>query len=191
MEARNHFGLPSNEFILGNIGRLSYQKNQEFLFPVVEKLEGVHLVIAGEGECFEQYSREISERSLGDRVHLLGSIPEGDIPDFLAAIDVFVLPSRYEGLPIALLEALHAGIPIVTCDILPAREVMSPEDQAPAGIVLSTDSAEVWIEALGNVLNDPNQLGLLAGAARKRARDFRMNKMIDGYEACLLGHRES
>lgn len=190
LEARRYFGLPEQARILGNLGRLSYQKNQDFLFAVLGRLEGVHLAIAGDGELRDEYAEQVCQSGLEDRIHLLGSIPVVDVPDFLQAIDVFVFPSRYEGLPIALLEAMKAGLPIVASDIGPAREVISPEGREPAGLLLGIERAETWIGALREVLHDPERIAKLAEAARRRAEDFRMDQMVDSYEACLLGTQE-
>jgi glycosyltransferase involved in cell wall biosynthesis len=184
-EARKHFGLPEQATILGSVGRLSEQKNQDFLFPVIERLPEVHLVLAGNGESRAAFSQQLERTGLSQRVRLLGSVEARDIPRFLAAIDLFVLPSRYEGMPLALLEAMQAGLPIVASDIPSVREVMDTPDQDPTGLCLPIESDQVWAEAIHNLLNDDTQLRQFSEAARRRGEEFSLDRMVDRYETCL------
>jgi len=188
-EARAHFGLPSTAQVLGTMGRLAYQKNHDFLLPVLAALPGVHLAIAGDGELRQQLDRQIAAAGLAERVHLLGAVPPADVPDFLAALDVFVLPSRYEGLPIALVEAMQAGCPIVASGIPPTLEVVVPESGEPAAIVLAIDSPAPWIAAVRDLLGDAERLIRLGEAARRRGAHFSLERMTDGYIACLFPGR--
>ena len=185
-EARAHFDLPREAPLLGTMGRLAFQKNQDFLFPVLAALPGVHLAIAGDGELRQQLERQIAAAGLANRIRLLGAVPPTDVPDFLAALDVFVLPSRYEGLPIALVEAMQAGCPIVASNIPPTLEVVAPESGDPTAIVLTIESPGPWIAALRDLLGDAERLRRLAEAARRRGAHFSLERMTDGYVACLF-----
>jgi len=185
-EARMHFGLPVEAPLLGTLGRLAHQKYQDFLFDVMPALPGVHLAIAGDGPLRQQYEQQIKAAGLAERIHLLGAIPPEDVSDFLAALDLFVLPSRYEGLPIALIEAMQAGCPVVASDILPTIEVALPEGGEAAAVVLSLESAEPWIAAVRDLLAQPEKRRALAEAARRRGAFFSLDRMTDGYIACLF-----
>lgn len=185
-EARAHFGLPVEVPLLGNLGRLAHQKYQDFLFDVMAELPDVHLAIAGDGPLRQQYEQQIEAAGLTDRIHLLGAISPEDVPDFLVALDLFVLPSRYEGLPIALIEAMQAGCPVVASDIPPTLEVALPAGGEPAAAVLSLDSAEPWIAAIRDLVAQPEKLRTLAGAAQRRGAFFTLDRMTDGYIACLF-----
>ena len=185
-EARAHFGLPQDAPLLGNLGRLAHQKYQDFLFDVMAALPDVHLALAGDGPLREQYEKQIEAAGLSGRIHVLGAIPPEDVPDFLAAIDLFVLPSRYEGLPIALIEAMQAGCPIIASDIPPTIEVALPEGGEVAAEVLSLDSPEPWIAAIRDLIAQPEKLRALAEAARRRGAFFTLDRMADGYIDCLF-----
>jgi glycosyltransferase involved in cell wall biosynthesis len=181
-DARARFDIPADAFVLGNVGRLAPQKNQMFLFDVLPELPDTHLVIAGDGELRSEYEAAIREKGIENQVHLLGSIPDSAMPEFYRALDVFVLPSEYEGLPIALIEAMQAELPIVASDIPPVCEVLLPEQGQPAGCILSTDDAGSWIESIRALKSRPEEAEKLAYFAGQRAKHFSMKRMADAYE---------
>ena len=185
-EAREYFDLPQQAVILGSVGRLSEQKNQDFLFPVIKRMQDVHLALAGDGECRSKFTKDIERANLSQRVHLLGAIGQPEIPEFLAALDLFVLPSRYEGMPLALLEAMHAGVPIVASDIPSVREVMDSPEQEATGLILPIDSDEVWEDAVRDILTDEARLRRIAAAAQRRGQEFTLDHMVDRYKAYLI-----
>jgi glycosyltransferase involved in cell wall biosynthesis len=119
-EAREDLGINNNDFIIGSIGRLAYQKNYEFLikvFPEILKIKPeARLIIIGEGEKRQELEDMIKELSTKDETIAKKIILKGNIENayrYLKAFDMFVLPSRYEGLSITLLETLKAEIPIL------------------------------------------------------------------------------
>ncbi|HEX9791294.1 MAG TPA: glycosyltransferase family 4 protein [Kiloniellales bacterium] len=187
-EARAHFGLPAQMHTIGTMGRLAHQKNQDFLFAAMARLPGVHMAIAGDGELRQKFQQQIASAGLADRIHLLGAIPPADVPNFLAALDLFVLPSLYEGLPIALIEAMQAGCPIVASDIPPTIEVVLPDGGEAAAAVLGMDSVEPWIDTIRDLLAQPEKRQALAAAAHRRSAYFSLDRMTDGYIACLFPH---
>jgi glycosyltransferase involved in cell wall biosynthesis len=119
-KAREGLGINNNNFIIGSIGRLAYQKNYEFLikvFPEILKIKPeARLIIIGEGEKRQELEDMIKELSTKDETIAKKIILKGNIENayrYLKAFDMFVLPSRYEGLSITLLETLKAEIPIL------------------------------------------------------------------------------
>ncbi len=105
-------------FVIGHIGRFNSQKNQPFLLDVFRCIGGkrkdAYLLLAGTGPDLEQTKEKISRHPYKDRILLCG---ETDEPEALyAAMDVFVLPSRYEGLPVVLLEAQMNGLMCIVSD---------------------------------------------------------------------------
>jgi glycosyltransferase involved in cell wall biosynthesis len=185
-EARVYFGLPPAVPLLGTVGRLAHEKNHAFLFEVLKRLPETHLAIAGDGELRPQYEQQIRAAGLGSRVHLLGAVPAAEVRDVLETFDLFVLPSRFEGLPIALVEAMQAGCPIVASDIPPTLEVVREDGQDDAAVLLGTGSAEPWVAAVRDILERPERRQRLAAAARRRGAHFNLDRMVDGYEACLF-----
>jgi glycosyltransferase involved in cell wall biosynthesis len=130
-EARHELGnlalknLDQN-FLIGSIGRLAYPKNYEFLieqFAEIKKIKNeAILLIIGEGPERKKYENLISELSLEDSVILTGNIHNA--ARYIKAFDLFVLPSKFEGLSITLIEALFAGIPILTSKVGGSAELL-------------------------------------------------------------------
>ena len=184
--AREHFGLPGEARLVGTLGRLADEKNQAFLLDVLSGLPDVHLALAGDGDLRAEIERQARAMGLADRVHLLGAVPPEDVSDFLGTLDIFALPSRFEGLPMALIEAMQIGCPIIVSDIPSTHEVVSTEDGGVAGIILDTDSPEPWIAAIRDLCARPEELRALGEAAKRRGEDFGLDRMVDGYVACLF-----
>lgn len=107
-----------NNFLVGHVGRLCYQKNTLFLLDIFSELHkknpNTKLVIIGEGEDHQKVLDKISELSLNDYVIMTGAIR--NVNEWMQAIDVFLLPSRFEGLPVVAIEAQAAGLPCVFSD---------------------------------------------------------------------------
>lgn len=189
-EIRRHFGIPPDVLALVSVGRLAEQKNHAFLLPVMERIGDALLLIAGAGELESRLRGEIAARGLQDRVRLLGPMSRNEIADLLAAGDVFVQPSLFEGQSNALLEALASGLPCFVSDQPEQRETLTRADGTIAGAVLPLDAA-VWAEALSGLKSDPAAANLAHDAARHRAADFSFDAMIDGFERALSPGQKS
>ena len=109
--------MPEGGLRLVNIGRLSEQKGQLILMPVMGRVAGtvedVHLTLIGDGELRGALEAEISARGLGDEVTLAGWQTEEEVRAALAGCHVLVLPSFAEGLPMVIMEAMAAGRPVI------------------------------------------------------------------------------
>lgn len=114
-EARQRLGLPPDDFIFGNIGRLSGSKNQHVLIAayarIVEKLPASRLVIIGEGRKESELRSLVTRHRLQSRVLLTGFVPNAQ--RYLKAFDLFLFPSRSEAFGLALLEAMIARVPVI------------------------------------------------------------------------------
>ena len=139
---RYHLG---DSVVLGNIGRLTEQKNQKKLLQVLSVLVNVmhldyRLVIVGEGHLLDSLIREAAALSVEDRVVFAGVMP--DVTEALCGMDIFVLPSIYEGLGIVNIEAQASGLPTVVSAGVP--------DDADMGTLFSkvslNASDEIWAE---------------------------------------------
>jgi len=118
-----------DEFVLGNLGRMVFQKNQGFLLDVALELKkrGVNfkLLIGGKGRLEEEIKEKIKKLNLENEVILLGFIKNPK--DFMMSIDVFLLSSRWEGFGYVLAEAMLCKKPVIAFDISSNSQLIEPE----------------------------------------------------------------
>lgn len=123
---RKQLGL-EKAFVIGNVGRLCYQKNQSFLLDVFARVyaqdASARLLLVGEGEAFKELREKAARLSLSDKVIFYGTTPR--VERLLWAMDVFVFPSVFEGLGIAAIEAQAAGLPTICSDGVPREALAS------------------------------------------------------------------
>lgn len=185
-DARRKFGLEDGIFTLSAVGRLDYQKNYPMLIEAMVGLPiSVKLVIAGEGPDRAELESQISRLDLGTQVRLIGPIPRGDVPDLLAAADLFVQPSRFEGQSNALLEALSAGLPCYVSDAPEQIETISNDNGMVAGAVLPVGDSSAWNAAIAQAAQDTELLTRLEPAINDRAACFTFDRMIDQFQALV------
>lgn len=114
-QLREQLGF-ADSYIMGNVGRLHFQKNQEFLLKIFasvgKKKPDARLVLVGQGEDEEKLKKLASELGIEKKIYWAGV--QQDICQWLSAFDLFVFPSRFEGAPIAALEAQANGLPMLT-----------------------------------------------------------------------------
>lgn len=145
-EVRNELGL-KDEPVIGHIGRFDYQKNHEFLinsFYNIKKVQkNAKLVLVGDGMLRCDIENQISQLGLKDDVFVLGV--RDDAYRLLNAFDVFMLPSRFEGLGIVLIEAQANGLKCIASDVVP--------DEANAGdnVKYLPLDAELWTDEYLNM----------------------------------------
>lgn len=111
---RSQYGL-DDKFVIGNVGRLHFQKNQEFAIDVFNDYHKANLdsvlVLVGQGEDEEKLKAKVVKYEIADSVIFTGV--QKDIQGWLSSFDLFLFPSRFEGLSVVALEAQANGIPIL------------------------------------------------------------------------------
>lgn len=166
---RQELGIPEEAPLLLFAGRNEEQKGLDILlrsfFGVLSASGGAHLVIAGRPARHAAVTSQLVRLVPSGHVHLLGV--RGDVPDLLAACDVFVLPSRWEGLGSVLLEAMALEAPIVASDLPATRELL--EDGRTAVLVPPSD-VDALTEAILQTLEDTSS----ALERARRARELFM-----------------
>ena len=145
-----------NSLMIGHVGRLTYAKNHEFLLKVfnevLKKKQDSELFLFGRGELEEDMRRQIKKFGIERHVHLMGVVD--NVPEYLQMLDVFVFPSRYEGLGIVLVEAQAAGLPCVINKNLP-EEVKITDSVFGLSLI---DSPEKWADLCIRVAGTTDRL---------------------------------
>ncbi|MGN0949382.1 MAG: glycosyltransferase family 1 protein [Mitsuokella sp.] len=145
-QTRSKLGIPDDCYVVGHVGRFTYQKNHEFLIDVFDQVCRLNpkslLLLIGDGPDRPQIEEKVKTLNLSDKVKFLGQ--QADISSFYQAMDVMVLPSRFEGLCIVAIEAQMAGLPCVCSEALPQETKVSCDfTYKPL-----SDSAESWAECV-------------------------------------------
>lgn len=143
------------KFVIGHIGRFVYQKNHEFLIDVFDEIckqnKNSILLLIGEGELEEKIKNKVEKLKLAERVLFLG--PRQDISELLQAMDIFVFPSRYEGLGIVAIEAQCTGLRIILSDSIP-KEVKIAEN---IKFISLNENKKKWSEIVLGLENKENR----------------------------------
>ena len=178
---RAEFGIPSGVPVVGTVGLLNDAKGHDVLVDALAELPAdVHVLLVGHGELEQPLRQQADRLGLTGRVHLTGW--RDDVSACHDAMDIFCLPSRWEGLSYALLEALAAGLPCVSSAVNGSPEVLLPGDGQPAcGCVVPREDSAALAQALSGLLsNEALRNELSAAAARRVPEAFTIDHMIDG-----------
>lgn len=139
-------------FVVGHVGRFNEQKNHKYLVKIFEKLvrrkENAKLILIGDGPLRKDIEREIEDKGLEDKVLFLGQ--RSDVNKLMMAMDLFILPSLYEGLPVVGVEAQASGLPCIMSDTI--TEEVALTDTYFESIKANP---EVWVDKIENIkIND-------------------------------------
>ncbi len=178
---RQKLGLQPEDVFFVAVGRLVYEKGHEFLVEAMAEVakEDLHAIagICGAGPLHDQLQAQIERLNLHNKVKLLGQWDE--IPELLAASDVFVLPSRWEGLPMALLEGMMAGLPVIAARVEGVDEVVQP---GVHGMLVPLESPRELAQAILQLLRSPQDRPQMGAAARERVlSSYTTDRMCESY----------
>jgi glycosyltransferase involved in cell wall biosynthesis len=160
------------------VGGWEGRKNLPFLVRAFAAtgLSDVDLVLAGgKDEQRIEFTKLANALGIGDRLRLLGSVPDADLPALYAGAHCFVYPSEYEGFGLQLVEAMAVG-----CPILAARATCLPEILGNGGATFTLEKVEELSALLARVATDPPFRADLSQRAMQRARDFSWERSAQG-----------
>ena len=125
---RKELGIPQNAFVVGHVGRFMYQKNHAFLLKIFAELlktrPDARLLLVGEGELEQQVRRQAAALGIQSEVIFTGA--RQDVHKLYSAMDVFCLPSRYEGMPVVAWEAQANGLPCLFSENVTPEAAQGP-----------------------------------------------------------------
>lgn len=181
---RRELGVADDELLVVSVGNLYPVKGHIVLLEAARLLRARtdlphwRMALAGRGRETERLKQFVHDHTLQDCVTFLGH--RSDVPDILAAANIYVMPSRSEGLPLALLEAMFAGKAIVASAVGGIPEVLTSEQY---GTLVPASDPPALAEALAALLADPDRRVRTGEAARRRATmEFSAAHMADAYE---------
>ncbi len=179
---RRQEGFGSESILVACVAGLRPQKNHPLLLEgfvsTAARYPQAQLLLAGGGEQRELASLA-ARLGISERVHFLGV--RSDVPDLLAASDLFVLASHYEGNPMSVMEAMAAGLPVVASRVGGVPELVTDGRE---GLLLSSLDGQSLASALNDLVGDESKRRRMGEASRLRARrSFDVSHMVAGYEA--------
>jgi len=166
----------SPDIIIGNIGRLTFQKAQEILLQAFNllqaKIKNVKLILVGNGENENGLREYVKVNNLNDKVVFKGYIK--DIYKELLNFDILAISSRYEGTPYVIFEAMALDIPVVTTDVGGISNILNDRYDA---MICPYDSPGSLVKSLENIINDENLRKNIINSAGKTIKNYTIAKM--------------
>lgn len=177
-EKKASLGLPIGAPLIGTVGRLHHQKGQRYLLESIREIlqtyPDLQVLLIGDGPMREELQARAQVLGLNGTVHFLGS--RRDVSELIAVMDVFVLPSLWEGLPFSLLEALSLARPVVATATDGIPEVIAHEQ---SGLLVPPKDHRALSKAIIQLLTDRRYAQQLGAEGRARVYEaFDVNKMV-------------
>lgn len=147
---REELGLQENIIVIGNVGRFSAVKNHVFMIKIFKEFRknfNSKLLLIGEGELKEKIIELVKQENILQDV--IFKVEKDNVEKFYNAMDIYMCPSLYEGIPLTLIEAQTNGIPIIASDTVDSN-VKVTENFAFESLLSSSD---IWCEKMKKLLN--------------------------------------
>lgn len=167
-------GSESDDLIVVMVGAFTEQKDQSTIIRAIAQVPGLQLVLVGDGPLRADSEKVAREFSVQDRVRFLGW--RSDVPRILAAADIYVQSSHWEGFGIAALEAMAAGLPVVVSNVDGLREVVGR-----SGLLFEPGNAEQLAALLRKLAADSALRTRLGQEARVRSKRFAIESTAERY----------
>jgi glycosyltransferase involved in cell wall biosynthesis len=183
---RRQLGIPPESPVVGTVAVFREQKRLEDWMEaarrLVQRVPNLHFIVVGDGPLRDLVTRSVEQHRLQSVVHLPGL--QEDVRPYLAAIDVYMMSSIFEGLPVALLEAMSMGCVPVCTSVGGIPEVVTHGDN---GFLAPPKRPEELAELAASLIEDPVRRAVMAAEARRTVEErFSMRRMVSELEAIYL-----
>ena len=178
-EIRKQLGIPESALVVVTIAVFRFQKRLDLWLEIASKIAGrnsnTHFIIVGDGPLKEMLHLKCRELDMTAKTHFVGL--QTEVRPYLAAADVYMMSSIFEGLPIALLEAMSFGLPVMSTDAGGIKEVIRHETD---GLLCSVDEPQRLVEFASRFADNPKLLATMGQSARSRIiTNFSLEKMVE------------
>ncbi len=191
---RQKYGLKQEKLLI-SIGRIAPEKNLDLLLNSFRQMiansaeHSLKLMIVGDGPALQGLIQHASELGIQEDVIFTGLVEPSFVPEYLAAADLFVMTSKTEVKPLAQLEALASGVPIVAVSAAGANDTIVHGENG----LLTPENAQVFSEAVLNLLGNPERYHSFQQNARKTALQYGHSTItaqyLELFEALLKNQR--
>jgi glycosyltransferase involved in cell wall biosynthesis len=170
-------GLNENNFIVGNVSRFDVQKNQKLIIQsayfLTKKYPQMRFVFVGGGELIERMKQHVRECNLEDYAIFTGE--QSNITDYYSIFDIFVFPTRWEGMPYVLIEAMAARLPIICSSLPNLLEVIKPNYSA---LTIKPDDMDDLFQKISVLYNNSALRETLAQNAMIESTQYDESELI-------------
>lgn len=185
-ELRNKFAISDSSIVYGTVGRLNKQKGHQYLIEaakkIIEKVPGSIFLIVGKGQLKDQLIQKTKDEDIYENFRFVGY--QKNLPEILAIMDIFVLPSIAEGFPFALLEAMAAKKPIIATNVGGVTEIV---ENGVNGIVVEPMDPDALSTAILTLAVDAKKRMCFAEEGYKTIlSNFTLEKMISSTEQIYI-----
>lgn len=185
--------LIGKPIVIGTICRLEPQKGINYLLLamkiILTKFPTVQLEIVGDGSLLQELKELTGKLGISNSVKFFGKF--ADVIPFYSRMNIFILPSLYEGFGIVLLEAMSAGIPVIATNVDGIREVVI---NGVSGILIRREDPEAIADAVFKIIENPQMADTLVEAGLERSKSFDIKEHVmklDNFYSNLLGAESS
>lgn len=198
--AKQQLGFGAADLVIGTVGRMEEQKGHAVLLDAFARLlrhvpdvpgASLRLLVVGDGRLKSATEGQAARLGIADACRFPGSIK--DLADTYRAIDIFVMPSLWEGLSLAMLEAMAAGLPMIATDVGGARDVLG---DGLRGLLVPARDAEALAMAMRELLVDAARRIAMADSGCRHVREnysvaALSRQLTELYEAALKNPDEN
>ncbi len=176
-EVRSELGLTDNAVVVGWVGRMADIKNPMLLIETAALLKGredLRFLMVGAGDRYDSVRRRVEALGLSEKFRFTGH--REDVPDLLAAMDIYILTSSNEGLGRSILEAQAAGLPVIATDVGGVPEII---EDGVSGLLIPPSQAQSAAEAVLKLADNVALRGKIVSGANSRLQIFSLEKTLD------------
>jgi len=174
----NELSISEQDFIIGNVSRFDYQKNQRFIInfapEILKRIPNAKFLFIGDGKYFEKVKSLAENLGIMNKVIFTGE--RKDVERFYPLIDIFVFPSLWEGLSITLIEALASGKCIMASGIPQNKELINDDVN---GVLFSPEDSDGFLRKLFDIFNSTEKRELLIAQAIISSVNYSEKYMTD------------
>ncbi|UCG47330.1 MAG: glycosyltransferase family 4 protein [Phycisphaerales bacterium] len=180
---RNMIGARGGDTVFGMVARLAYPKDPLLFLGAARRVREAHcgakFVLMGAGPLYAECEEFVKVEGLEESVFLLGF--RGDARELLAGLDVFVLCSRFEGLPVTIIEAMFSGLPVIAGNVGGIGELV---EHRRNGFLISPNDVDELTEAMIEIIKNPSDRVRMGRESREMAvAYYTVDRMIAGYQS--------
>ena len=185
-DIRGELGIPVDAFVMLTVGELFPRKNQKVLIDAMKQLEEypIHLVLCGNGILLNELQQQCRNNGVEDRVHFAGY--RRDIPGVMKDSDLYLFPSKREGLGLAGIEAMASGLPVVSSNINGILDYMI---EGKTGHMCDPKDAAAFARAILDLYHDPEKRREIGTFNVEQAKNFDQSLSVaaleEGYRQLL------